>query len=69
MSQAIDHFVSQHRDRLLEELKDFIRIPSVSTLPEHKSDVETAARFVADSLRRAHIENVEVIRTNGHPLV
>jgi acetylornithine deacetylase/succinyl-diaminopimelate desuccinylase-like protein len=69
MSQAIDHFVSQHRDRLLEELKDFIRIPSVSTLPEHKSDVETAARFVADSLRRAHIENVEVISTAGHPLV
>jgi len=69
MSQAIDHFVSQHRDRLLEELKDFIRIPSVSTLPEHKSDVETAARFVADSLRRAGIENVEVISTAGHPLV
>ena len=69
MSQAIDHFVSQHRDRLLEELKDFIRIPSVSTLPEHKSDVETAARFVADSLRRAGIENIEVITTAGHPLV
>jgi len=69
MSQAIEHFVSQHRDRLLEELKDFIRIPSVSTLPEHKSDVNTAAQFVADSLRRAGLENVAVIPTPGHPLV
>jgi acetylornithine deacetylase/succinyl-diaminopimelate desuccinylase-like protein len=69
MSQAIDHFVSENRDRLLEELKDFIRIPSVSTLPEHKIDVETAAHFVADSLRRAGIEHVEAIPTAGHPLV
>ncbi len=69
MSQATDRFVYQNRDRLLEELKDFLRIPSVSTLPEHKGDVETAARFVADALRRAGMENVEVIPTAGHPLI
>ena len=39
MSAAIDTFVHQNKTRMLEELKDFIRIPSISTLPEHKNDV------------------------------
>ncbi len=69
MSQAIDRFVAQNKDRLLEELKDFIRIPSISTLPDHKNDVEKAARFVASALTQAGLENVAVIPTAGHPLV
>lgn len=69
MSQATDTFVDQNRTRLLEELKDFLRIPSISTLPEHKPDVQKAARFVADSLERAGMENVEIIPTSGNPLV
>ena len=35
MSQAVDRFVKQHEERFLEELKEFIRIPSISTLPEY----------------------------------
>ncbi len=69
MSQATNTFVEQHKDRLLEELKTFLRIPSVSTLPEHSADVQRAARFVADSLRAARLENVEIIQTEKHPLV
>ena len=69
MSQATDTFVEQNQTRLLEELKDFLRIPSISTLPEHKPDVQRAAHFVADSLKRAGIENVEIIPTAGNPLV
>jgi acetylornithine deacetylase/succinyl-diaminopimelate desuccinylase-like protein len=66
---AIDSYIQQHRPRLLDELKDLIRIPSISTLPEHKSDVDRAAQFVAGSLRRAGLENVEIIPTAGHALV
>src|SRR5215472_3739249 len=66
---AIDSYIQQNRPRLLDELKDLIRIPSISTLPEHKGDVERAAQFVAESLRNAGLENVEVIQTAGHPLV
>jgi acetylornithine deacetylase/succinyl-diaminopimelate desuccinylase-like protein len=66
---AIDSYIDQHRPRLLGELKDFLRIPSISTLPEHKPDVERAAQFVAASLRTAGLENVEIIPTAGHPLV
>ncbi|HXF25859.1 MAG TPA: dipeptidase [Bryobacteraceae bacterium] len=69
MQRPTDSFVPQNRDRLLDELKTFLRIPSISTLPEHKKDVEAAARFVADSLRRVGMEHVEVILTGGHPLV
>src|SRR6202163_1456424 len=69
MSRATDTFVEQNKTRLLDELKDFIRIPSISTLPEHKPDVERAARFVSESLRRAGMENIEIVPTAGHPLV
>ena len=69
MSQATDRFVSDNEARLLEELMTFIRIPSVSTLPEHKPDIERAARFVSAALQRAGLENVEIIPTGGHPLV
>src|SRR5713101_3211643 len=69
MSQATNTFVEQNQNRFLEELKDFLRIPSISTLPEHKPDVEKAAQFVADSLKRVGIENVELIPTAGNPLV
>lgn len=69
MSAATDSFVQQNRDRLLNELKDFIRIPSISTLPERKPDIERAARFVSDSLRAAGVEHVEIVPTAGHPLV
>jgi acetylornithine deacetylase/succinyl-diaminopimelate desuccinylase-like protein len=62
-------FVDQHHDRLLTELFDFLRIPSISTAPEHKDDVARAARFVAQSLTAAGLENVEIIPTAKHPLV
>ncbi len=62
-------FVEQNKDRLLEELFAFLRIPSISTLPENKGDVDRAAKFVADSLIAAGLENVEIISTAKHPLV
>jgi acetylornithine deacetylase/succinyl-diaminopimelate desuccinylase-like protein len=69
MSQATDQFVSANQQRFLNELKEFIRIPSISTLPEHSDDVRRAAQFVADSLKTAGLENVDIIETARHPLV
>src|SRR6266852_2879941 len=69
MSNATDVFVRENQDRFLEELKSFLRIPSVSTLPEHRGDVKRAAGFVADSLGAAGMEHVEIIPTAKHPLV
>jgi len=69
MSDATDAFVQQNRERFLAELKDFIRIPSISTLPENEGDLRRAAEFVAAKLRDAGMENVEIIATDRHPLV
>ena len=69
MSGAISAFVGAHRQRFLKELEDFLRIPSVSTLPEHGGDIEAAARFVAGSFHQAGLENIEIIPTGKHPLV
>jgi acetylornithine deacetylase/succinyl-diaminopimelate desuccinylase-like protein len=69
MSAATDAFVKENQPRLLNELKDFVRIPSISTLPEHRPDIDRAASFVADALRKVGMENVEVIPTEKHPLV
>jgi acetylornithine deacetylase/succinyl-diaminopimelate desuccinylase-like protein len=67
-SKAIE-FARANQTRFLEELKDLLRIPSVSTLPEHAGDVRKAAEFVAAELKRIGMENVELIETAGHPLV
>ena len=69
MSAAADQFIQTHHARFLEELKEFLRIPSISTLPQHRPDVDRAASFVADSLRAAGMENVDIIATARHPLV
>jgi acetylornithine deacetylase/succinyl-diaminopimelate desuccinylase-like protein len=69
MPTTLAPFVEEQRARLLEELFTFLRIPSISTLPENRAQVREAAEFVADSLRASGLENVEVIETEGHPLV
>jgi acetylornithine deacetylase/succinyl-diaminopimelate desuccinylase-like protein len=68
-------FAKENGKRFVEELKDLLRIPSISTLPEHAADVRRAAEFVATELKRIGMENVRLIettsagRTGGHPLV
>ena len=69
MASALNSFIQENEERFLDELKDFLRIPSISTLPDHKDDVRRAAGFVADKLRAAGLDNVEVIETDRHPLV
>jgi acetylornithine deacetylase/succinyl-diaminopimelate desuccinylase-like protein len=69
MSAATHAFVRENQPRLLAELKDFVRIPSISTLPEHRKDIDRAAAFVADSLQAVGMENVALIPTDKHPLV
>ncbi|HEV3198307.1 MAG TPA: dipeptidase [Bryobacteraceae bacterium] len=69
MSAATDAFVTENRDRFLAELKEFVRIPSISTLPEHRPDIDRAASFVATSLRHVGMENIEIVPTAQHPLV
>ena len=57
------------RQRFEDELFDFLRIPSISTLPEHKPDIARAAAFAKQQLDQAGLESVELIEGSGHPLV
>jgi acetylornithine deacetylase/succinyl-diaminopimelate desuccinylase-like protein len=69
MASAAVAYARNNQQRFLDELKDLLRIPSISTLTEHKGDVQKAAEFVAAELRRIGMENVELIPTKGHPLI
>jgi len=69
MSEAIDKYVAENEPRFLEELKELLRIPSISTLPENNDATHRAADFVVDHLAAAGFPTVELIETERHPLV
>lgn len=62
-------FIHVQRDRYVDELKQYLAIPSVSALPEHRPDVRRCAEWTADHLRQIGLQNVKVIETPGHPVV
>jgi acetylornithine deacetylase/succinyl-diaminopimelate desuccinylase-like protein len=66
---ALDAHLDETSDARLESYKDFLRIPSISALPEHAPDVRRAAEWLADALRTAGLENVAVEETTFHPVV
>jgi acetylornithine deacetylase/succinyl-diaminopimelate desuccinylase-like protein len=69
MSTSAVDYARQSYPRFLDELKALLRIPSISTLPEHKGDCRKAAQTLANELMRIGMENVWLIETGGHPLV
>ncbi len=62
-------YLETHADRFLNELRDFLRIPSISSLPEHDGDVAEAATWVAARLRAAGAEQVQILPTGAQPIV
>ena len=64
MNDVID-FIHTNRDRYVEELKQFLAIPSISALPEHRDDVRKCAEWTAAEMARIGLENVRVIDTPG----
>jgi len=62
-------YLQEHRQQHLDELLDFLRIPSISAVPEHADSVHEAAEWVANRMRSAGIEAVRVMPTGGHPVV
>ena len=62
-------YLTQHQNRFLEELLDWLRIPSVSADPAFHGDVLRAAEFLKDKLAAAGAQNVELCATAGNPIV
>ncbi|MDN4526045.1 dipeptidase [Fictibacillus fluitans] len=69
MNLKIEDYLVCNREIHLSQLTDFLAIPSISTLPEHKGDIEEAAEWMAGSLKRLGMNNVNVYETKGHPVV
>jgi acetylornithine deacetylase/succinyl-diaminopimelate desuccinylase-like protein len=67
--QHIKQYVEQNKQRFLDELFELLRFPSVSADPKYKTDVLNTANFVAQKLRDAGADNVEVCETAGYPIV
>lgn len=67
--QIIKNYVEGNRQRFLDELFELLRFPSVSADPKYKGDVLKTADFVADKLKEAGAEQVEVCATEGYPIV
>jgi acetylornithine deacetylase/succinyl-diaminopimelate desuccinylase-like protein len=62
-------YARANQDRSLEELIEFLSIPSISTQPEHKPDIERAAAWLRDRLLAAGFTKADVMPTAGHPVV
>ena len=68
LEQALQ-YAGQNREQFLNELKDFLAIPSISTDPEHNADMQKAAEWAAAQLRSIGMNNMQIMPTGGHPVV
>lgn len=66
---TIQQFIANHKERLLAELFDLLRIPSISADPAYQADVHRTAEFVKDRLVAAGADKVEICPTAGYPIV
>ncbi len=69
MGLVLNDYVAAERDRIVDTLLDWLRVPSISAHPAHAADVRRSAEWLADRFREAGLEHVEVIETPGAPAV
>jgi len=67
--QEIKKYVEENKERFLQELFELLRFPSVSADPKYKGDVLKTAAFVAEKLKDAGADQVEICETAGYPIV
>jgi acetylornithine deacetylase/succinyl-diaminopimelate desuccinylase-like protein len=71
MSYTVDsarQYSRVHAERFRQELHDLLRIPSISTDPAHASDMQRAAEWLVDHMRRLGLDNAQVMPTAGYPV-
>ncbi|MDZ7765314.1 MAG: dipeptidase [Melioribacteraceae bacterium] len=67
--EKVVKYIKSNYDNYIDELVDYLKIPSISTTAAHKKDLKTCAKFVSDKLKAAGMKKVKIIPTEGHPLV
>ncbi|MCK5840355.1 MAG: M20/M25/M40 family metallo-hydrolase, partial [Bacteroidales bacterium] len=66
--ENIKQYIEEHKDRFLEELFELIRIPSISSLSEHKPDMMKAAEYWKKTILDAGADKAEIFETEGNPV-
>ncbi len=67
--QNVLSYLEQNKERYLDELRELLAIPSVSTTKAHEADVRRCAEWVADHMKSIGLHNVQIHKTPGHPIV
>ena len=66
---AVSDYLKRNREQSLEELNEWLRIPSISAKSEHREDTARAAEWLATRMRDAGMTTVDVVPTAGNPVV
>jgi len=66
---SCEKYIQENKERHIQELTDFLAIPSISSLPAHSKDMILAAEWLAEKLKKIGITSTEVVATKGHPIV
>jgi acetylornithine deacetylase/succinyl-diaminopimelate desuccinylase-like protein len=67
--EAAIQYVQENRERFLEELKQFLSIPSISTDSSRRGDIQEAAQWLVNKMKSLEMENVQIMETSGNPVV
>lgn len=67
--QRFHEYFEKNREKHLQELFEFLSIPSISALSDHKQDIERAAQWLKNQMEQLNLENVSIDQTAGHPVV
>ncbi|MEM7134452.1 MAG: dipeptidase [Chloroflexota bacterium] len=69
MTNSLQMYLSENKSRQLDELVEWLRIPSISTEAAHKGDIMQAAEWLVNNMRTSGLDHVELIETDTHPLI
>lgn len=69
MGKGFQQYLAENKEGQLEQLIEFLKIPSISALSEYKDDVKKACDWLKRELTKIGMKNVQVFETNGHPIV
>lgn len=67
--EEVLQYVKQEKNRFLDELVSFLKIPSISADSKHKEDIIRCAKFVAAELRKIGLDRTKIFDTEGNPIV
>ncbi len=63
------NYLNDNFDRFLNDLKDCLRIPSISTLSDHQSDIDVCAQFISDEMSQIGLQNIQSFTEYGNPII